>query len=66
MVCCSHIWAGTDQSKLTDFERVETHLCGLVAEDLFSTLQFLSHRHNIGHLNQKEAIEISRTYKKAR
>ena len=51
MEYCSHIWAGSSQQALLTLDRVQNRLRGLVGDELFSSLQALSHRRNVACLS---------------
>ena len=50
MEYCSHIWAGSSKHSLSSLDRIQYHIRGLVGEELFSSLQSLSHRRNVASL----------------
>lgn len=43
-VYCCYIWAGAAQSSIASLDKVQKHLHGFVGDELFYTLQPLSHR----------------------
>ena len=51
MEYCSHIWAGSSQQALSTLDRVQKRMRGLVGDELFSSLQPLSHRRNVASLS---------------
>ena len=50
MEYCSHIWAGASKTALSSLDRVQRRVRGLVGDELFSSLQSLSHRRNVASL----------------
>ena len=46
MEYCAHIWTGTSKASLSVLDRLQYRIKGLVGEELFSSLQPLSHRRN--------------------
>ena len=48
---CSHIWAGSSKTILSALDRVQRRMRGLVGEELFASLQSLSHRRNVASLS---------------
>ena len=51
MEYCCHVWAGADQIHLNCFDKVKRRVRGLIGDDLFSTLQPLSHRRDVSRLS---------------
>ena len=51
MEYCSHIWEGSSKTILSALDRVQRRMRGLVGEELFASLQSLSHRHNVASLS---------------
>ena len=51
MAYCSHIWAGSSQLALSILDLVQKRMRCLVGDDLFSSLQPLSHRRNVASLS---------------
>lgn len=50
MEYCCHIVAGAAQFSRSSFRRIRKRLCSLVGDELFSTIQPLCYRRNIGSL----------------
>ena len=51
MEYCCHIWAGACKSSLSSLDRVQRRLRWLIGEELFNTLQPLSHRRDVASLS---------------
>ena len=51
MEYCCHIWAGSSKSSLSTLDRVQRRVRRLVGDELFKTLQPLSHRRNVSSLS---------------
>ena len=51
MEYCCHIWSGASKSSLSSLDKVQRRLRRLVGDNLFSTLQPLSHRRNVASLS---------------
>ena len=51
MEYCCHIWAGACMSSLSSLDRVQRRLRWLIGEELFNTLQPLSHRRDVASLS---------------
>ena len=51
MEYCCHIWSGASDASLSSLDRVQRRLKRLVGEDLFATLQPLSHRRKVASLS---------------
>ena len=51
MEYCAHIWTGASKASLSILDRLQYGFNGLVDEELFSSLQPLSHRSNVASLS---------------
>ena len=51
MEYCSHVWGGAARSSLNILDRLQHRMKYLVGEELYSTLQPLSHRRNVASLS---------------
>ena len=51
MEYCCHIWAGSAQTSLSSLDAVQKRLRSLVGDELFGTLQPLSHRRDVSSLS---------------
>ena len=51
MEYCCHIWSGASKTSLSSLDKVQRRLRRLIGDDLFSTLQPLSHRRNVASLS---------------
>ena len=48
---CCHLWAGCSQHALSTLDRIQSRMRGLVGDELFASLQSLSHRRNVASLS---------------
>ena len=51
MEYCCHLWAGCSQHALSSLDRIQSRMRGLVGDELFASLQPLSHRRNVAGLS---------------
>ena len=50
MEYCCHLWDGSSQHSLSSLDRIQNRMHGLVGDELFASLQTLSHRRNVASL----------------
>ena len=51
MEYCCHLWAGCSQHALSSLDKIQNRMRGLVGDELFASLQPLSHRRNVASLS---------------